>query len=195
MQLNIYLISHPIIQKLSNDIIYNQTFMNQNVYNHTYKQLSFLMMYEVLRQCIKIQNIYIKKINYIKETCIFSTQESYLILADLTDSYNIVTDIIALFPKVYIQHLYLDQQNNLKNHIEIYQKIQNTQKNNTKIILIQPYLNSYSSIKILDYLILKNDIKIQNIFLVCISCHHKIIEKIGTKYPKLSIYTSKIMIN
>lgn len=195
MQLNIYLISHPIIQKLASDVVYANQLGRTNTYNNKYKKLGLLMIYEVLRKVIQTNHIYIKKINHIKEVCVFNRKESYIIMTDIADSYNMITDAINLFPQVYIQNLSLDKDHNIHNNKEIYNTIQSQYNNNTKIFLIQSNLESYSSIKILDFLILNIKIEIEAITLICITCHNRIIEKIGKRYPNLNIYTSKIMLD
>nr|YP_009296295.1 uracil phosphoribosyltransferase [Sebdenia flabellata]AOM65230.1 uracil phosphoribosyltransferase [Sebdenia flabellata] len=195
MQLNIYLISHPIIQKLASEITYQDKTLKQNTHSENYKQLGTLLIYEVMRAWIKTQNLYIKKINYIKELCVFDKKESYFVITDLTESYKMLTNTSLLFPEVEIEHISLSKEIYKINNMRIYKLIEKKIKNNTKILILQSHLNNYRIIKILDYLIAQNNFYIKQIKILCITCNNKIIEKIGYKYPNLKIYTTKIIDN
>ena len=190
MQLNIYLISHPIIQTLANDFIYKQ---NLHIYKNThnnYSQLGFLIIYEILRKSLKIHKIYIKKIHYIKEIYKLNKNKSYLILTDIIKSYSFINNALDLFPEVRVKHININQDNNRFNNITEYQITSNI---DTEILIIELNLNNYCILDTLNQLISKNKINSNSIKIICITCMNKILNKIGTKYPNLSIYTTKII--
>nr|YP_009257634.1 hypothetical protein [Coeloseira compressa]ANH09717.1 hypothetical protein [Coeloseira compressa] len=188
MQLQIYLISHPIIQKLVSEILYCKQDTNYNLYK--YEELGFLLMYEVLRKYIVVKKIYIKKVKYIQEIHIQNQKESYIIISDTTKSYKMITRATCLFPKVIIEHIGLNQYKNGYENIVNY--TQSLSHKLIYILIVELHLNNYSIIKILDSII-KRDIKNSNqILIICITCSNKILEKLGNKYNNLHIYTTKI---
>lgn len=194
MRLNVYIITHPIIKQLSNQLkhclYYNKT--NQISKNsHLISYLYILLIYEVVRTWLKTSNIYIRNIDYIKPLCIFNSKESYLILTDIMSCNHAIVNIGNILPKVHIQHIDLCITSNImiNDHyledsiLEIIQK--------QKIIIINNIL-TYSIIQLLDYLIITKNIKITQIRIMCLLCNNNVLEKIGYKYPTLSIYTTKI---
>nr|BCB14978.1 uracil phosphoribosyltransferase [Grateloupia asiatica] len=188
MQLNIYIVSHPIIQQLSSQIM-NPTLVSQNMYNESYKQLGLLMVYEVMRKWMLIQNIYIKQIDHIHTFCTLKRKESYIILTDLVDSYNFVTDALNLIPGVELNHINFRQKlDNINNCI-----INTNNTEQQKIIIVNLHINNNILINFLDYLTKEKHIQINQIKIICITCKHQILEKIGNKYPDLNIYTTKIL--
>nr|YP_009293735.1 uracil phosphoribosyltransferase [Rhodymenia pseudopalmata]AOM64417.1 uracil phosphoribosyltransferase [Rhodymenia pseudopalmata] len=194
MQLNLYLISHPIIQKLASDVSYDHKYTSPNINNYKYKNLGLLMIYEVVRKYIKTEKIHIKAIDCIEEFCILSQEVSCLILADIKKSYSIISDITWIFPEIHIQPIYFSINENILNQSDIKNKIKSI--NGKKIILLmQSHLDDYSSIEILDYLTKYEKINIESIRIVCITCDNQIIGKIGKKYPKLTMYASKVTDN
>nr|YP_010904371.1 hypothetical protein REQ04_pgp005 [Catenella fusiformis]WCH57622.1 hypothetical protein [Catenella fusiformis] len=187
MQLNIYLISHPIINKLSTEIIYS-TSKDNCIHTHTYSQLNLFLIYEVLRRYIKIQNIYVKHLKYTKEICIFYPKESYLFLANIEEYGSTITNIKTIIPKVHVIHTIFNSK--IKEYIQ--NSITNIIKKQ-KIIIIEKLLDNFSIIQLLDYLIIDNNINIDTVKIVCIACTNNILEIIGNKYPSLKIYTTKII--
>lgn len=195
MKLNIYLMSHPTIQKLANDFIHGQNINPYDYQQNNYSQLGFLIIYEILRKSLIINRIYVKKINHIKEICKFSNNKSYLIITDLIKWHQIVNQAVNLFPKVTLQHFSWDKYNNSSIHTNISSVINRIDHKNTEIFIIELYLINYSIITILDKLILKHNIQSHLIKIVCITCYNNILNKIGKKYPNISIYTTKIITN
>lgn len=103
MKLNIYLISHPIIKKLSSEIIHPTT--NSN-YINTYiqSQLNLYLIYEIISKDIQTQNIYIKTLGKTKQICIFDPKESYLLLTNMQNCSNIIANIQLIIPEVHFVH-------------------------------------------------------------------------------------------
>lgn len=191
MQLNVYLISHPIIKKLSSTIIYSKT-KNDQIYNYYISSLGLLLIYEVIRKWIKTQNIYIKNIELTKELSLFNYKESYLIMTNLMDCNQIISGISIILPQVHLQHINLNEyKQKYINNDCIDSNIINIIKTQ-KIIIIEKFLNNYSIIKLLDYLLSKQDINVNQIKIMCITCTNSILELLGNKYPYLEVYTTKI---
>nr|WCH56222.1 hypothetical protein [Calliblepharis sp.] len=189
MPLNIYIISHPIINKLSTDIIYSEKKDNQ-LYTHVYNQINFLLIYELLRKWIKIQNLYIKDIDYIKEISIFDPKESYLLFTNLENCCDIINNLKTIIPKLYLIHTYTNE--NKENYIKIHPNFNYDIKNN-KIIIMEKILNNYSIINFIDNLINKYQITSTSIKIICIACNNNILKVINNKYSTLEIYTTKII--
>nr|YP_009773986.1 uracil phosphoribosyltransferase or UMP pyrophosphorylase [Caulacanthus okamurae]QIZ74603.1 uracil phosphoribosyltransferase or UMP pyrophosphorylase [Caulacanthus okamurae] len=194
MQLNVYLISNPIISKLSHQIIYSAEKKN-NIYIDIQCQLNLFLIYETLKKWIKIENIYIKNIDHIKKKCIFDTQESHLLLTNIQDCSNIISNIKTILPKLYIVHTCIDEKT--KQYININddylgKDIINTIKKQ-KIIIIQTLLNNNSIIQLLNYLTLNHKINVNAIKIICTGCTTNILEMISNEYPSLEIYTTQII--
>ena len=190
MRLNIYLISHPIIQKLSTQIRYSISTYSQTRTNYRLLQkIYILLVYEVVRKWITINTVYIQNIDNFTELNLFNSQESYLIITNLMNCGNIIHDLNDMLPKSYIQHINLNRENiiddNCLDH-EITNIIQET-----KILIIYNVLTK-SIRKLLDYLIQQKKIQIAQIKIICITCSNKVLEVIADKYPLLNIYTTKI---
>nr|YP_010902975.1 hypothetical protein REP59_pgp005 [Hypnea flava]WCH55029.1 hypothetical protein [Hypnea flava] len=191
MTLNIYIISHPIINTLSSQIIYSikeNNKINESIYN----EMNFLLIYELLRKWIKVKNIYIKNINYIKEISIFNPSESYTLCANLEKCYNIIDHLKVLIPKLSIIHTYTYTDGNCNTKI-YYNSKQGKKLKNNKIIIIEQILNNNSIINLVNELINQYNIHITSIKIICIACNNRVLELINKKYSKLEIYTTKII--
>nr|QVY57956.1 uracil phosphoribosyltransferase or UMP pyrophosphorylase [Betaphycus gelatinus] len=190
MQLNIYLISHPIIHKLSTQLIYSiKNKNNINIYN--YAELNLFLIYEVLRRLIQTKTIYINNIDYIEEICIFNPQDSYLFLTNIEDCGDITSYLKTIMPRLSLVHINLNKKHYInKNYLN--ENIINL-SNKQKIIVMEKFLNSYSIIQLIDYLIYNVKIKSNKIKLICITCTNNILDIINNKYPSLEIYTTKII--
>nr|QCI09059.1 Uracil phosphoribosyltransferase [Inkyuleea mariana] len=193
MQLNIYIISHPIIKILSNTIISSALNTYNKFSSQTHKYIGLLLVYEVLRKWMQIKNLYIKKINYIKEVHIIDSQESYLIITNLLHTYNIITEIKILLPDTELQHIDL---NNNKSFTDDYNNIKLINIESTKkIMIIEKFLDNYKIIDLIKYLQVEKNVKIHQIKIISVTCNTKILEKIGQMYPNLNIYTTKLINN
>lgn len=184
MRLNIYLISHPIIKQLSLAII-NTKLNNKQIYQYDAKLLGRLLIYETVRKWITIHYIYIKNIDSQKELYKFDPKESYRILANLVECADIVSDINTILPQMCLQHVNSNNHNkNSYKYINIIKK--------EKIIIIEKFLNNYSIIRLLDYLLIEKKVQVSQIKIMCITCSNTICEYLGNKYQSLEIYTTKM---
>nr|WCH55428.1 hypothetical protein [Hypnea brasiliensis] len=191
MTLNIYIISHPIISTLSSQIIYSIQ-ENHKINESIYNEMNFLLIYELLRKWIKVKNIYIKNIYYIREISIFHPQESYTLFVNLEKCYNIINNLKILIPKLSIVHTYTykDENDNTKIY---YNSNQEKKLTNSKIIIVETILNNSSIINFVNKLINQYKINITSIKIICIACNNKVLELINKKYSNLEIYTTKII--
>lgn len=191
MTLNIYIISHPIINTLSSQIIYSiqeNNEINESIYN----EINFLLIYELLRKWIEVKNIYIKNIDYIQEISMFNPNESYTLFANLEKCYNIIDSLKILIPKLSIIHTYTYKDRNYNAKI-YYNSNQEKKLKNSKIIIIEKILSNNSIINFVTELVKQYNIHITCIKIICIACHNKILELINKKYSNLEIYTTKII--
>nr|YP_010199086.1 hypothetical protein LK147_pgp005 [Hydropuntia urvillei]UAD88535.1 hypothetical protein [Hydropuntia urvillei] len=184
MRLNIHIIIHPIIQKLTYKIIYQKSSKNpENIDNE--KILGMLILYEILRKWLKINNIYIKKFNVLQEKYFTNHLNKYLIISNIIENYNILSYIDKILPKNNLTHVDYDKKINLYNCKKELQE--------HKIIIFEKYIKNYKMIKMIKYLNENNKIKLANIIIVCLTCSNKVLNYIAQKYPKLNIYTTKII--
>lgn len=192
MQLNIYLLSHPVIQKLANEVD-NHYQISRKEYDENNKKLGLLIIYETIRKWINIKNIYIKQIDHFKKFCILGEYENYLIITDLIENYNIVSDISILLPEANIQHTSLNYlEKNFNFNIKYNTILNKGVKNVQKIIILKKSLDNYLIIYLLDYLILIRQHPINQIKIVCLTCQQRILERINEKHPEIQIYTTQI---
>lgn len=184
MALNIYIISHPILKLFTNTIIYNQ--INTNTSQEKY--IGLILIYEMIRKYIKVKQIYIKYINYIREINIIQPDQTYYIFTNLINTYNMIADIKILLPNIKIINFEENINKSFKNKTKDINKKAN-------IIILDIILNKSSCIDLIKYLQIEINIPLHNINICCIKCYNDILEKLGTQYPKLNIYTAQIIQN
>lgn len=187
MQLNIYIISHPVIRLLSNSINYDK---NHNFISDKYNYIGLLLIYEIMRKCIKTQSIYIKKINFIEKIYHTDPNEKYYIITNLINTYSMITNIKKIIPEIQLIHI----ENKEKNFAAINQinKL-NLLKNNKKIIIFDDILYESNIIELIKYIIENTKVSINNIQIACLACYNQLLDKLGSRYPTLNIYTTKII--
>nr|WOA02398.1 uracil phosphoribosyltransferase [Gloiopeltis furcata] len=191
MQLNIYLVSHPLIKQLSNEIIHTST-TNNPLHYAKYNKLNILLVYEVIRKWLTIDDIYIHYLDYTKEIYKFNKKESYLIVTDLTSCGDLMSALRLMLPQINTYHIYFNKTHNKYLHNDcLYNEITTIMKAQ-KIIIIEKFLDHDSISPLLDYLFLEKNISMHQIRLICITCKSSLLEKIARKYPHLHIYTTKI---
>nr|YP_010155939.1 uracil phosphoribosyltransferase [Cumathamnion serrulatum]QQY85326.1 uracil phosphoribosyltransferase [Cumathamnion serrulatum] len=187
MLLNIYLISHPIIKLLSKSFISTQINETQN--NYKYKYISLFLFYEMMRKYLQIKIIYVKKVSYIETFYLLESNKEYYIITNLLNTYNAIGEIKILMPNITI--LNINSQAQL-----LYRDIKGINKSTNKmkrIIILENILDQQSIIELITILIKENNIYIENIHIICITCYNQILDKLGKKYPKLNIYTTQII--
>nr|QCI08536.1 hypothetical protein [Spermothamnion repens] len=187
MQLNIYLISHPIIKLLSQTIINNQA--NEAIMTNSYKQIGLFLTYETTRKWIKIHNIYLKKFNKIQQMTLLDPNRKYYIFTKLSNTYKMLVDIQLFLPNMTIIDTVYENNIVLKNK-KINHLFDKTSKE-IKIIIFDNILQESYAIQLIKYL--NQYINTKDIYITCISCYEKTLHIIGQSYPELQIYTTKII--
>nr|YP_009019552.1 uracil phosphoribosyltransferase [Gracilaria salicornia]AHH24520.1 uracil phosphoribosyltransferase [Gracilaria salicornia]UAD87708.1 hypothetical protein [Gracilaria salicornia] len=184
MKLNIHTLMHPSIQKLAYEIIYQKSHKQlQNTDNE--KILGMLIFYETLRKWLKIDNIYIKKVDILKESYLLNHLDKYLIITNIIKCYNILADVHKILPQSYLQHIDFDSVNNIFDYNERLQEY--------KIIIFEKFLKNYTIIELINYLHKNNKINLNHVKIICITSNSNILKYIAQKYPQLNIYTIKII--
>ena len=188
MQLNIYKISHPIIQLILNDI---KNYHNQQQKNHYYRYIGLLIIYEMFRKYIEIDKIYIKLIKNIKSITVHNHRKKYLILTDISETYDMITDIKIILPIVEIIHINYQNIEELENSI----KSLRIQNEDIHVFIVEKVTSNDNVIKLIKYLSYNKNISTSKIAIGCITSYHKTLTEIGRYYPKLKIYTTEIKNN
>nr|QCI04238.1 hypothetical protein [Anotrichium furcellatum] len=188
MQLNIYTISHPIIKLLTDNKISNGIYEKFQTNNDKY--ITLFLIYEISRKWIKINHIYIKQFNYIKEITILNHREKYFLCTYISKNYNILPEIKMLIPQIEI----VDTENNLEIFKKNFQqKIKDFINKDIQILIFEKTLLDSCIINVLNYLTISEYIPIQHINIACIYCNHQTLNIIGNQYSQLKIYTTKII--
>nr|YP_009392785.1 uracil phosphoribosyltransferase [Bostrychia tenella]ARW61347.1 uracil phosphoribosyltransferase [Bostrychia tenella] len=191
MTLNIYTISHPIIQFLASSIINQNT--EQNVYEKNCQYIGLLFIYEVLRKYTKIEELYIKKMYSTKNFYLINLQTKFYIFTDLSKNYKMVTEIKILLPNIEIIHIEYRNNDTMNKNTENNIKHIKIKYSNIKIFILDEIVNNEQIIKIIKYLETQTKISLNNIILACIACYDDILHKLDNIYPQLKVYTTKIV--
>lgn len=189
MKLNIHILSHPIIQSLSNTIIIKQ--LTSNLINQRLKELGLFIIYETTRNWLKIYNLKIKQITQEKEISIIDPKESYMIIFNNLKHLSLFQETQILLPKVTLK-LIDNHDLNIKNKVLI--KIPEINLS-TKIIITCYEIEIEYINNLLNYLTKENNININQIRLTCIQCTTDQLVILSKKHAKLNIYTTKIIKN
>lgn len=189
MQLNIYTVSHPIIQFLANSII--NPAQNQYIYENNHKYTGFLFIYEILRKYVKTDKLYIKNMKSTKDFYLINSKIKCYIFTDLSSTYTMVTDIKILLPNIKIIHTEYENIEQIKNKIQKLQ-IENYSAN---IFILDKILQGDKIIKLIKYIKTQTEISLENINIACMVCYDETLNKLAKIYPKLKIYTIKIIYN
>nr|YP_009396907.1 uracil phosphoribosyltransferase [Ophidocladus simpliciusculus]ARW66093.1 uracil phosphoribosyltransferase [Ophidocladus simpliciusculus] len=185
MQLNIYTISHPILKVLSNSIINENK--NEYMYINHYRYIGFLLLYEILRKYINLQTVYIKSLYLTKTFDILQQNNNYTILTNTSKTYPMITDIQSIMPKINIIHINYDTEENIKISID---KI-----SNQHIFILEPILKDTTIIKLIRHLDKIQHVSLKRLHILCIASYNTALKSLGETYPKLKIYTTKIVYN
>ena len=188
MKLNIYVISHPLIKILTTKTIsYKSKYVNFTNKYENYQYLGILLMYEVLRKWIKINNIYIKKLDYIHEISMMDNEQKNYIITNIINNYHVITKIQNIFPQTELKHIDI-------HNTESWKKIDFPNINSkTNLIILENFLNNDKILSFINYINRINKIDYDYIKIACITCTHKILEKISIQHTDLNIYTTKII--
>ena len=188
MKLNIYVISHPIIQIFNNHITQNQYNNSKNISDNIYhSKIMMFLIYELFRKTILIQNIYINKLDTIKHFAKMNSMQRNFVFTNIIENFDMMNEISTTFPQTEIQHYDINNTNILIN-------INKYNFNNiANIIIVEKFLDKYDIIKFLEHLINHINIEEKQIIIACITCNNQIIERIGEKYQNIRLYTTQII--
>ncbi len=185
MQLNIYIISHPIIKLLSTSLLCSN--IHNTVQFHNYKSCSLLLFYEASRKSIYTQTIYLNKFQSLTELYLINKYQKYYLFTNVVENYMILTEIKLMIPNISIVDI--NQYNTIKLNNDC---IKNTKYNNN-IIIFEKFLSNSKTLKVIENLAINQKIPIENINIIAIACYNYILNIIGKQYSNLKIYTTKII--
>nr|YP_009394654.1 uracil phosphoribosyltransferase [Vertebrata thuyoides]ARW63216.1 uracil phosphoribosyltransferase [Vertebrata thuyoides] len=186
MQLKIYQISHPLIKLIITRM--KSQYISRIDIEHYYRYLGFLILYEIMRQYLEIRSLHIQLINKVKSIDVINQQKEYLVLTNTSETYHMITDIKSLIPNIKIAHV---NYNNTNIMTECIQNL-NINSGHTSIFIIEKNTENEKIIDLIDYLKNIKKISIHDISIANILSNSIILTKIGKKYPKLKVYTTKI---
>lgn len=188
MKLNIYIISHPIIQIFNNHITQNQYNTSSNISDNIYhSKIMIFLIYELFRKTILIQNIYINKLDTITHLVKMNSMQKNYVFTNIIENFDIIHEISITFPQTEIQHYNTNKTSHLIH-------INKCNFNNiANIIIVEKFLDKYDIIRFLEYLINHINIEEKQIIIACITCNNQIIERISEKYNHIRLYTTQII--
>lgn len=190
MKLNIHLVSHPLVQNLSN--LTKGSLTSRNLKNPHTKYLGLFIIYETIRKWVKVYHLTIKQIASKKITTIIDPKESYTIIIGNLEYISLFQEIELLLPRVSIELI-------TNKEIEIFRASQDSSvlkpiKLSPKIIIISYSINVEYIKNLIDMLGTYKNTKIHQMIITCIECSTTGLNQLSedTKYRDLSIYTTKI---
>jgi len=189
MKLNIHLMSHPVIQHLSNNIT-DKNFKSYNNYQ-ILKQLGLLITYETIRNWVKTYKLTIRQIKKDKRIVIIDPKESYLIIVNNLESLSLLQEIRTFTQNIKLELIYQEDMSKKEIYKDKFKNIDSY----TKIIMINNKIEVGYVVNLLNYLTKNKNITTSQIRLTCIECETNQLLAISKKYTKLDIYTTKIIDN
>lgn len=187
MKLNIHLISHPLIQNLSSTV--NNKILPLNITNQTLKYLGLFTIYETFRRWIKVYKLTIKQIQCKKEIVITDPKESFTIIFNDLYYLSMFQEIQLLLPKINLKLIQTNEISTLNKSPSIFKDINLS----TKIIIVNYKIDIYYIQYLVDHCINKENININQIYLICIICHTNQLTQLSKQYDNLTIYTTQII--
>ncbi len=154
--------------------------------NQYFKSLGLLIIYETIRTWTKIHKLTIKTTKRKKELIIIDPKESYTIVFNNLNYINMLQEIHSILPKL---NLKLIEQKNEKDHIPF----KFSQNLHEKILIINYSLDIPFIKNLIDSLVYKYNIKLEQIRLTCIECRTNQLLQLSKLYSNLTIYTTKII--
>lgn len=189
MKLNIHIISHPIIEILSN-LSKNQA-KATTIKNHALRYLGLFMIYETVRSWLKIYRLTVTQALLQKEISVIDPKESYVIIFNNLNELSLFNEVQELIPN---NSLNLIEKSEIDKKNEAAIKLPKI-SSCTKIIITLKQLDSKYVLSLLEYLAKKHNTKLAQIRLICIICTTDQLIDISERYGNLNIYTTKIKQN
>jgi uracil phosphoribosyltransferase len=179
-------VSHPIIQHLSTVIVHHKT--ARDIKNHERKLVGLLLAYETIRDWVRIYKLDIKQVKSRQKITIIDPKESCIVILNSLKHFSYFCEIENLLPKISLE---LIRENEIDKVNKISNKLNETR--HTKAIIVLHELNSKYIVEILEYLIKKQQMQIDQIRLIATLCRKDQMIQLGQKYSHLNIYTSRIL--
>ena len=186
MKTNIHLVSHPVIQKLSNLIIRHN--LPDYTKNQALKRFGLLLTYEAIRNWSKNYKITIQQVLQKQEIVMADPKESYIIIFNNLNYLSFLQDIQDLIPESRIE--YISEYTISKKTID-FNNLKNI-SSSVKVIIAIHRLNAVYISKILQQLTEVNNILLNQIRIVCTLCRTDQLIEIDGRYKSLNIYTSSV---
>lgn len=187
MKLNIQLMSHPIMQSLTELTISDKKGVNTQ--DSIVKNLGLLIIYETIRNWIKVYKLKIKRIRLHEEITTTDPKESYIVIINSLKYFHYFHEIQNLIPQINFQLIQENEISEKSTVLSDYVKINQY----TKIIIALRKLNTEYVTSLIDCLIKNKNINFDKINLISIICTKDQIIKLSQKHSHLSLYTAKIL--
>ena len=187
MKLNIHLISHPLIQSLSNTA--SNLSLPTNIINQAIKHLGLFIIYETIRKWIKAYKLIIQTTQSKKYINIIDPKESYTIIFNNIDHLNMLQEIQLLLPKVKLE---LIKNQETYNKDDTFPTLNNNHLHH-KIIIINFYMDEQYIKNLIHHLVTKQKTRINQIYITCIKCTTNQLIQLSKTYQDLTIYTTQII--
>lgn len=187
MKLNIHLVSHPIIENLSEIIVQHKIY--REVKNNKMKHFGLLLTYEAVRDWIQIYRLNIRQIKSEYKFTAIDPKESFVIIINKLEYFSYFHEIKNLLPKIDFVLIREDEVDKTNKIISEVTKIDK----HTKVIIVLDELRSAYIIKTAEYLIEEKQISANQIRLISTLCTEDEIVRLSQKHNCLNIYTSKIL--
>nr|YP_009315241.1 Uracil phosphoribosyltransferase [Titanophycus setchellii]SCW23696.1 Uracil phosphoribosyltransferase [Titanophycus setchellii] len=188
MPINIYTVKHPLVLNWTNHLIHRTN--HHNDHQELIGKISLALIYEVCRNTMENQTLYIKYIYQIHKIWLITNQNISLFCSDLQILQAISKDIYALVPSITIYPLIAEE----KDHtwqITIMHKSWSRPGSLNNIIILENKLKTNKIHAIIKHI---HNTKKANpkIHICCNQCNTTELDNLGQRYSKLNIYTGYI---
>nr|YP_009313400.1 Uracil phosphoribosyltransferase [Dichotomaria marginata]SCW21654.1 Uracil phosphoribosyltransferase [Dichotomaria marginata] len=190
MAFNIYTVKHPLVLNWTSTLN-NLDIESQSIKNEIRHKIGISLVYEAMRKAIKIQNLYIKNLDYIHDIHFVCNSPINIICPDF-NLYQLFKHHLEYFiPNVLIYPIILcsDQQIIDMTSPHIKKNYENINKN---LLILEEYLEAKKITTILNYISKKHK-DTKNIQICATITSAKEIQKLSKIYPQLHIYTTKLI--
>ena len=184
MKLNIHILSHPLIQNLSN--ITSNSSYSYNIVNQYFKYLGLFIIYETIRTWTKIHKLTIKTTKHKKDSIIIDPKESYTIIFNNLNYVNMFQEIQSILPKLKLKLVEQNDNNNQK-------QLKFFQDTKQKILIVHYQMDTSYIKYIINNLHNIYSFKLEQIRIACVECKTSQLIQLGELYSNLTIYTTNII--
>ena len=189
MKLRIHHISHPLIQNLYN--IIDESLSPKNITAQATRHLGIFMIYETIRNLVKIYNLTIKQIKSNKDIVIIDPKDNYTIVFNDLEYLSMFQEVQLLLPKV---NLKLIPHKDIEKTQAVHCTLENIDSY-TKVIIVS-YDISVQYLNRLIYLFTqRSELNNYQISIICIKCKTTQLLQLSENelYKDSTIYTTKII--